>query len=137
MGSQRRAFSLGGTPTGVGTLDHVIVTDNANGIAMNGNTTVASISNSIASNSNAVGGDGITVNGAAVTIDNDQVNNNAGAGIVVVTGTAVLSRSTITENVGSGIENGGAINTFQNNQIIFNGNGNGVIGNPLTPVSTK
>jgi hypothetical protein len=48
----------------------------------------------------------------------------------------VLGRSTITNNAGYGIVNGGTAGTFQNNQMYANGNGN-VGGNAPTAVSPQ
>jgi hypothetical protein len=134
-----------GSPTASGAIDHVVATNNADiGIDVNGSLTsggsaAVSISNSVASNNGQIGiavlqGPGIVT----VTIDNDQIsNNNELAGIDVASGTALLSRSVITENSLYGIVNNGTLDTFQNNQIYANGNGNAVLYNPLTPVSQQ
>jgi hypothetical protein len=132
-------FPQSGNATAIGAIDHAIATGNGtNGIAINGfnssGATVASISNSVTSNNT---NDGIFVNNATVTVDNDQASNNDSYGIQVLGGRVILSRSTITENAVNGIYNMATVETFQNNQILANGNGNVVQGNALTPVSPQ
>jgi len=132
-----------GSPTASGAIDHVVATNNGgagidiNGYLASGGSAAVSISNSVASNNAQYGivvlaGPGIVT----VTIDNDEISNNQ-VGIDVASGTAVLSRSTITKNSGYGIANPGTVDTFQNNQIYANGNGNAVLYNALTPVSPQ
>jgi len=71
-----------------------------------------------------------------MTLDNDEISYN-GYGVVLNSSTMVLGRSTITNNSAYGIDNGGTIDTFQNNQIYANGNSNAVVGNALVNVSLK
>jgi hypothetical protein len=73
---------------------------------------------------------------ATLTIDNDEISNNT-VGVGVVSGTALLSRSVITKNSSYGVANSGTVDTFQNNQIYANGNGNAAFPNALTPVSPQ
>jgi hypothetical protein len=132
-----------GSPTASGAIDHVVATNNGdfgidvNGYLTSGGSAAVSISNSVASNNAQYGiavlqGPGIVT----VTIDNDEISNNPN-GIDVASGTAVLSRSTITNNSSYGVTNNGTLDTFQNNQIYANGNSNAVQYNPLTPVSLQ
>jgi hypothetical protein len=69
---------------------------------------------------------------SVVTIDNDEISNNQ-VGVDVVMGTALLSRSAITNN--SGITNEGTVDTYQDNRI--NANGNAVNDNALAAVSPQ
>ena len=132
-----------GSPTAFGAIDHVVATNNGdigidvNGYLTSGGAAAVSISNSVASNNFQYGigvlsGPGIVT----VTIDNDEISNNQ-VGIDAASGTAVLSRSTITKNASYGITNAGTVDTFQNNQIYANGNSNAVQYNALTPVSPQ
>jgi hypothetical protein len=130
-----------GSATATGAIDHVVATNNSFagvsvnlGYAANAFATV-SISNSVASNN---GNTGISVVGsrASLTIDNDEISNNP-FGLSVFNSTVLLGRSTITKNSSYGISNSGTSNTFQNNQIYANGNGNAVQYSSLTPVSPQ
>jgi hypothetical protein len=132
-----------GSPTASGAIDHVVATNNGgigidiNGYLTSGGSAAVSISNSVVSN-NAQYGIGVLAGPGivTVTIDNDEISNN-GVGIAAASGTAVLSRSTITKNSSYGISNSSTIDTFQNNQIYANGNSNAVEYNALTPVSPQ
>jgi hypothetical protein len=137
-------FPPSGSATGV--IDHVVVTGNEGaGIAAltilaSGGSAAISISNSVISNNTgSTGVEASAPHGSiTMTLDNDEisynvvgVSNNAGS-------TIMLGRSTITNNSDAGIYNEGAIDTFQNNQIYANGNGNAVGGsNALTNVSPQ
>jgi hypothetical protein len=125
-----------GNATVIGVIDHVIATDNFNGIAVdsmsNAGSAAVSISNSIASNNTNIG---VGVTFGTGTIDNSQISNND-IGVEVVS-TVLLGRSTITKNSDYGIQNSGTINSFQNNQVYENGNGNAVGGTALNPITTQ
>jgi hypothetical protein len=132
-----------GPATAIGTIDHVVATNNSTeGITIDlalssGGSATVSISNSVVSNN---GWTGIYTNGlsgtATTTVDNDQISNNA-YGVNVNEGTVVLSRSVITKNSQYGINNNGIVDSFQNNRIYANGNGNAVSGTALTPVTAQ
>ena len=129
-------FPQGGNATAIGVIDHVIATDNFDGIAVdsmsNAGSAAVSISNSIASNNTYIG---VGVTFGTGTIDNSQISNN-NIGVEVVS-TVLLGRSTITKNSDYGIQNSGTINSFQNNQVYENGNGNAVGGTALNPITTQ
>ena len=132
-----------GSPTASGAIDHVVATNNGdigidvNGYLTSGGAAAVSISNSVASNNFQYGIAVLSGPGfVTVTIDNDEISNNQ-YGVDVASGTAVLSRSTITKNTSYGVSNSGTADTFQNNQIYANGNGNAVQYNALTPVSPQ
>jgi hypothetical protein len=134
-------FPQSGNPVVTGAIDHVVISDNANGIVLNSDltsegSTSVSISNSVVSNNSA--GSGIYTTGVTATIDSDQISNNM-FGVVAQggTGTALVSRSVITKNSQYGIENGGTVDTFQNNQIYANGHNNIVSGTAPISVSQQ
>ena len=116
-----------GNATVVGTIDHVFVANNSTGgIGIDtalaaGSSATVSVSNSVASNNSNVSNNsnGIYSNGVGgtvtTTIDNDQISNNS-YGVNVNTATVLLSRSVITENSQYGINNGGTVDTFQDNR---------------------
>ena len=126
-----------GNATVIGVIDHVVATDNYNGIDVdsmrNAGSAAVSISNSIASNNSNIGIAVGTVD--TVTIDNSQISNNSTG--VNISGTLLLGRSTITENSLHGLQNFGTINSFQNNQVYENGNDNAVGGAALNPITTQ
>jgi hypothetical protein len=137
-----------GSAAATGVIDHVVATGSSGGgiaAAMNyasGGSAAISISNSVISNNTGAVGVGAyaPVGSIAMTIDNDEISyNTTGIGINSGNGssTIVLGRSTITNNSNHGIHNADTIDTFQNNQIYANGNGNAVSGNALTPVAPQ
>jgi hypothetical protein len=138
-------FPPSGSATATGVIDHVVATGSSGGgifAAMNdasGGSAAISISNSVISNDTGYGVLASAPQGSiAMTLDNDEISYNY-AGIYNDTGsTMVLGRSTITNNSAYGIINGGAIDTFQNNQVYANGHSNGLGGNnPLTNASLE
>jgi hypothetical protein len=126
-----------GTPTTIGTIDHVVATNNTSsgiGVEPSGGSAGISISNSVASNN---GSDGVVTSGAVtVTVDNDEISNN-GTGLTVTSGTVVLSRSVINNNLTSGVSNLGTVDTLLDNRIYANGNNNMVQGTGLATVAGK
>jgi hypothetical protein len=130
-----------GTPTTIGTIDHVVATNNTGsgiGVEPSGGSAGISISNSIASNN---GSNGIVTSGTVtVTVDNDEISNN-GTGLTVTSGTVVLSRSVINNNLTYGVSNTGTVDTLLDNRIYANGNttsnSNAVQGTGLTTVAGK
>jgi hypothetical protein len=126
-----------GTPTSIGTIDHVVTTNNTGsgiGVAVSGGSAGISISNSIASNNGSNGT--VTSGTVTVTVDNDEISNN-GTGLTVTSGTVVLSRSVINNNSTSGVSNSGTVDTLLDNRIYANGNGNAVQNNGLTTVAGR
>jgi hypothetical protein len=127
-----------GSATTTGVIDHVVATGSGAGIGaiMSGGSAAISISNSVISNN--IGGSGVVAvapqGSIVMTLDNDEISNNSyGLLNESANSTIVLGRSTITNNTNYGIDNGGTIDTFQNNQIYANGNSNAVSGyQPLT-----
>ena len=130
----------GSTATVIGSIDHVVANNDDVGIWIfplgqyTGHATI-SISNSVASN-NSGSGINTQASSATLSVDNDQISNNQ-YGLYVQSSTVRLSRSEITENSTSGIQNGGVVETFQNNQFRGNGNGNAVSGTSLSNVSMQ
>jgi hypothetical protein len=133
-----------GAAIATGVIDHVVATGStANGgigASMNhasGGSVAISISNSVISNN--TGANGVFTVGSggsiAMTLDNDEISYNA-YGILNSAGSSmVLGRSTITNNSAYSIYNYSTVDTFKNNQIYANGNGNAVGGpNALTTV---
>ena len=104
-----------------------------------GSSAAISVSNSVISNNlEASGVYAYASQGSiAMTLDNDEISSNAWGIRNLGNSTIVLGRSTITNNSQFGIDNQGTIDTFQNNQISANGNGNVVQGNAPTNVSLK
>ena len=136
-----------GSTTATGVIDHVVVTGSSNNGGVSAYTSFASsgsaaisISNSVISNNpDTVGVSAYApVGSVAMTLDNDEISYNFN-GIENEGGstTIVFGRSTITNNANFGIINNSTIDTFQNNQIYANGNGNAVGGNALTTVSLQ
>jgi hypothetical protein len=117
-----------GNATAIGTIDHVLATNNINeGLAVDlgnaaGGSAAVSISNSVVGNNGAGIGEVASPGTVTVTIDNDEISGNI-YGLIVNSGTALVSRSVITQNASNGIlSNGtGTIDSFQNNQIYANG----------------
>ena len=124
----------------IGSIDHVVANNDNVGIFIfplgqyTGHATI-SISNSVASN-NSGSGINTQASSATLSVDNDQISNNQ-YGLYVQSSTVRLSRSEITENSTSGIQNGGVVETFQNNQFRGNGNGNAVSGTSLSNISMQ
>ena len=118
----------GSAATATGTIDHVIATNNVNeGFAValgtaSGGSAAISISNSVVANNGAGIGVAALPGTATVTIDSDEINGNIW-GLIVNSGTALVSRSVITQNETDGIlsDGTGTIDSFQNNQIYANG----------------
>jgi hypothetical protein len=134
---------LSGSTTATGVIDHVVVTGKqGDGIAASmintsGGSAAISISNSVLSNDTNAVFAWAPQGSIAMTLDNDEMSYNE-VGVVSEAGsTIVLGRSTITNNSDYGIVNSGTIDTFLNNQIYANGNGNAVQGTALTNVSLK
>jgi hypothetical protein len=132
-----------GSATATGVVDHVVVTGNqgdaiaASMINASGGSAAISISNSVLSNDTNAVFAWAPQGSIAMTLDNDEMSYNE-VGVVSEAGsTIVLGRSTITNNSDYGIVNDGTIDTFLNNQIYANGNGNTVEGTPLTHVSPQ
>ncbi len=117
-----------GTATAIGTIDHVLATNNVNeGFALDlgtasGGSAAVSISNSVVANNGAGIGVAALPGTVTVTIDSDEINGNTW-GLIVNSGTALVSRSVITQNATNGIlsDGIGTIDSFQNNQIYANG----------------
>jgi hypothetical protein len=141
--SRNGAFGLyyhptSGTPAAYGVIDHVIATDNFNGLAFDasliGSTTHVAISNSVASNNPGNGiyaNTVITGNSLYVSIDGSKISGN-GHGIDAEGLSQVfLGSSTITGNTVGVYNNAAAGSMFSwfNNQIA--GNGQDVSGNVL------
>jgi hypothetical protein len=126
-----------GSPTTIGTIDHVVATNNTGsgmGVAASSGSAAISISNSIASNN---GSSGIVSSGSAtLTVDNDEISNN-GIGLDVMSGTVVLSRSVINNNSTAGISNAGAVETSLDNRVYANGNSNGTQGTAVVAGTEK
>ena len=137
-----------GSATATGVIDHVVVTGtsstfgggiNASLGSASGGSAAISISNSVTSNNTTTAGVGAyaPVGSIALTLDNDEISYNTVGVANGLGSTIVLGRSTITNNSQDGITNEHVIDTFLNNQIYANGNGNAVAGNALTPVSPQ
>ena len=132
-----------GSATATGAIDHVIVANNAIGIAVDLSATSAgsaavTVSNSVANNNTS---DGIVTASATatvtVTVDRDEISSN-GTGVSVGANTTVLlSRSVIAKNSTYGISNAGTAGSSRDNRISGNGNGNAVNGTALTSVAQQ
>jgi long-subunit fatty acid transport protein len=118
-----------GSATATGVIDHVVATNNDDGIGIDmfsaDGLTTAAISNSVASN-NSGNGIGVANNSAAiaVSIDNTDVSGNLTGIVAEGTPKVTLGRSVITANSGNGIDNGTSPNTFfsyKDNRINENG----------------
>jgi hypothetical protein len=128
-----------GSATANGVIDHVVTTNNQNGVQIftghgGGSTTVA-ISNSIASNNTTDGifiDNGSTATALTASIDNTGISANTFGLAVFDTANVLLGRSVITSNSNLGISNGTSPNTFfsyHDNRI--NGNGTDIGGTAL------
>ena len=153
-------YFLDNAVTAIGAIDHVVVSNNGEGINFDlssaPGSAAVSISNSVVSHNV----DGISVNeinlstvtrnnsGAhavgppaqpfvSLTIDNDEISNNNGNGISIGLGAVLLSRSVITKNLATGVLNGATVYTYGDNRIYANGNNNAVLGVPLTPITPQ
>ena len=128
-----------GTATVNTVIDHIVVTNNGDGIYIDtlydGGSATAAISNSVFSNNQNYG---LVFRSGSdllqISIDSISVTANK-KGISANTSTKMLlGRSVVTNNSALGIDNETSPNTFytyQNNQINFNGNSNAVNGSPL------
>ena len=134
-----------GSATATGAIDHVVATGSSDyGIGAtllyaSGGSAAISISNSVISNNTGASGVSAYAGSGSIvmTLDNDEISYNAVGVVSIAEGTIVLGRSTITNNSAYGIYNEGTIDSFQNNQIYANGNGNAGQGNALTPVTAQ
>ena len=125
-------FALSGADKGNGIIDHVVVSNNVDGISIVtnfGSGHAVAISNTIASNNTH---NGIFVTGdiaLQVSIDNTNVGGSLEAGIEVDTNTSTvtLGRSVITANT-NGLATTGVshVFSFQDNRI--SGNGMDIVG---------
>jgi hypothetical protein len=138
---------LSGSATAYGAIDHVIATNNGNGIAVDiavasasGGTANVSISNSVLSNSVNSGSGFLGLPGTGTitaTLDNDEFNNNYNGIDINGSIAVILSRSVITNNTQYGIINGGTVQTYGDNRYDGNGNGNAVSTNGLTTATAQ
>jgi hypothetical protein len=133
-------FPVSGSATGGGAIDHVIATNNGNGIDIDlalasGGTVAVSVSNSVLSNNGTNGFLSLPGSGTiTATLDNDELNNNANG--ISVSGTTVLSRSVITGNTIDGIVSNGTLYSYGDNRYEANGNSN-VVSGTITPATAQ
>jgi len=117
-----------GTPAAYGVIDHVIATDNFNGLAfdasaVSGASTSVAISDSIASNNPGSGilSSLISKFDDHISIENSRMSGN-GSGITTQgLGRVYVGRSTITGNTAGINDLGGGAATFGDNHIVGNG----------------
>ena len=135
----------GSSATANGVIDHVVVTNNVFGIAIdtigsNGSPTLA-ISNSTVSNNNELTTSaGLFIKNSsspvAVSIDNCNISGNTNGITTVGSPKVLLGRSVITSNFSNSISNASStFFTYQNNQINLNGNSNTVGGTALVALT--
>jgi hypothetical protein len=106
------------------TLDHVTVSNSGvNGIRFYDGVT-ATVSNSLSSHNGTKGvfADAVASGPVVVNLINDIVNSNGNQGVVALgASTVTLDATTVTGNVGVGVQNsGGTINTLSNNAVYGN-----------------